>query len=123
MGNYRNAASEAVFQAQVIRLAKMNGWMVFHPRKIQSHDGKWMTAIQGDVGFPDLVFAHRLRGLIFAELKSSVGRIDPQQARWLEELVLAGAEAYIWRPRDLQDIADRLGRKSDSENRRSSVAG
>lgn len=117
MANYRRAASEAVFQAQVIRIAKMNGWMVFHPRKIQSRDGRWLTAVQGDVGFPDLVFAHRDRGIIFAELKSSVGRLEDQQTKWLEELVLAGAEAYIWRPKDLQDIADRLGRKSRENHR------
>lgn len=121
MANYRRAASEAVFQAQVIRIAKMNGWMVFHPRKVQSRDGRWLTAVQGDVGFPDLVFCHRDRGVIFAELKSSVGRLEDQQTRWLEELVLAGAEAYIWRPKDLQDIADRLGRKS-RENHRPSNA-
>jgi len=121
VANHRNAASEAVFQAQVIRLAKMNGWMVFHPRKAQAKDGRWLTAVQGDVGFPDLVFAHRLRGVIFAELKSSVGRIEDAQAKWLEELVLGGAEAYIWRPKDLQEIADRLGRKSNSENHHPSI--
>lgn len=121
MANQRPAGSEAVFQAQVIQIAKMNGWMVFHPRRVQAKDGRWMTAIQGDVGFPDLVFAHRLRGLIFAELKSAGGRVDEAQTRWLEELVLAGAEAYIWRPKDLQDIADRLGRKSRSENHHPSV--
>ena len=121
MGNHREPMTEAIFQAQVIRIAKMNGWLVFHPRKVQGRDGRWMTAIQGDVGFPDLVFAHRLRGLIFAELKSAGGKVEPAQTRWLEELVLAGAEAYIWRPRDLQDIADRLGRKSRSENHHPSV--
>lgn len=118
MANYRTHASEAVFQAQVIKIAKMNGWMVFHPRRVQTRDGKWLTAIQGDAGFPDLVFAHRQRGLIFAELKSSVGRIEDQQTRWLEELVLAGAETYIWRPINLPEIAERLGRKPNRENNR-----
>ena len=112
MGNNRPITSERIFQAAVIKLAKLNGWMVFHPRKMQTKDGRWLTAIQGDVGFPDLVFAHRQRGLIFAELKTTTGKVDPSQTRWLEELVLAGAEAYIWRPGDLQTIADRLGRKA-----------
>ena len=118
VANYRRAASEAVFQAQVIRIAKMNGWMVFHPRKIQSRDGRWLTAVQGDVGFPDLVFAHRNRGIIFAELKSSVGRLEDQQTRWLEELVLAGGEAYIYscdlsNMEDIDRMADEVLRDFD----------
>jgi hypothetical protein len=101
--------SEAIFQAKVIQIAKMNGWMVFHPRRSQTKDGRWLTAISGDAGFPDLVMAHRKRGVIYAELKTDRGRVEPHQRRWLEELDLAGAEAYLWRPKDLPAIAKRLG--------------
>ena len=104
--------SERVFQAKVIQIAKMNGWMVFHARRSQGIDGKWYTAVQGDVGFPDLVMAHRSRGVIYAELKAPQGRVEPMQKQWIETLDLAGAEAYVWYPKDLQQIAERLGGNS-----------
>lgn len=101
--------SERLFQAKVIQIAKMNGWLVFHARRSQGVDGKWYTAVQGDVGFPDLVMAHKTRGVIYAELKAPRGRVDQTQKRWIETLDLAGAEAYIWYPKDLETIAKRLG--------------
>ena len=101
--------SERLFQSKVIQIAKMNGWLVFHPRRSQTSDGRWLTAVQGDVGFPDLVMAHRERGLIYAELKAPGGRVQAMQKTWLNVLDCAGAETYIWYPKDLQAIADRLG--------------
>ena len=98
---------EAQFQAQVIQLARINGWKVFHPAKMQSRDGAWRTALQGDKGWPDLVLAHKDRGLIVAELKSDVGKVSFEQQAWLTHLA-PWAEVHVWRPRDIDVIAERL---------------
>jgi len=75
------AISEKEFQNKVIALAIMYGWRVTHFRASQV-GGKWMTAIQGHSGFPDLTMVHPHKGLVF--------------------------EAYVWRPSDMQFITNRL---------------
>ena len=105
------ALSEKEFQNKVIALSIMYGWRVTHFRAAQV-GGKWMTAIQGDSGFPDLVMAHQHKGLLFAELKTELGRLDPAQITWLRTLSAAGAEAYCWRPSDMHFITQRLLEKA-----------
>jgi len=105
--------NENNFLAAVMELAKWEGWMVYHPLPAQNGRGGWRTAQAGDVGFPDLVLAHPERGVIFAELKTSIGRATPDQKLWLETLTAAGVEAYLWRPLDIQAIRTRLGRKPE----------
>jgi len=100
--------TEKQFQALVIQLAKLNGWMVFHPMPVQNSKGVWRTAVAGDAGFPDLVLAHATKGLIIAELKSRLGRTTKGQDEWLDTLRLAGAETYVWRFSDLRAIKARL---------------
>ena len=101
------ALSEKEFQNKVIALAIMYGWRVTHFRASQV-GGKWMTAIQGHSGFPDICMAHADKGLVFAELKTERGKLDPAQVNWLGTLAATGAEAYCWRPSDMQFITDRL---------------
>ena len=108
------AISEKEFQNKVIALAIMYGWRVTHFRASQV-GGKWMTAIQGHSGFPDLVLAHEHKGIIYAELKSERGRLDPAQITWLRTLDAAGAEAYCWRPSDMQFITNRLLEKAPTK--------
>jgi hypothetical protein len=98
---------EAQFQAQVIQLARINGWKVFHPAKMQARDGTWRTALQGDKGWPDLVLAHKDRGLIVAELKSDAGKVSLEQQAWITHLA-PWAEVHVWRPKDLKEIVERL---------------
>ena len=102
--------NERQFQAAIIELAKWNGWKVFHPLPAQNARGGWRTAQAGDIGFPDLVLVHPRRGVIFAELKTAIGKLSDEQNDWLEALYAAGAEAYVWRPRDIEYIKDRLTR-------------
>ena len=105
--------TEAEFQTQVIEIAQLRGWMVMHQRPAQIRTGRWITAIQGDAGFPDLVLARpRLGDLIFAELKKEGGRISPLQKAWLRTLHDAGGEAYIWYPSNLPAIITRLSRSN-----------
>lgn len=94
--------SEAGFTTAVIDLAKLHGWLVMHQRPARTANG-WRTAISGDVGFPDLVLVRGTR-LIFAELKSEKGTVKPEQTEWLLRLGGAGAECYIWRPKNWKNI-------------------
>jgi len=100
--------SEAGWQAQVVELALSYGWMVQHSRPAKVGD-RWMTAITGHIGFPDLVLAHEIRGVLFAELKTGTGRLSTAQKEWRDALKAAGAEWRLWRPDDLPFIARRLG--------------
>jgi len=90
----------------------------------------WRTAVQGDVGFPDLVLVRAPRGevgarLIFAELKAEKGKESPEQTDWLDELFdtsIEGAygcgestrcegvrfEVERWRPSDWNTIVEVL---------------
>jgi hypothetical protein len=64
-------------------------------------------------GFPDLVIVGP-HGVVFAELKSSSGKVSAAQKEWHDDLRLAGSEAYIWRPDDwpfIQNTLQRLARR------------
>jgi len=105
--------TEAEFQAQVIDLARYFGWKVMHQRPAQIRTGRWVTAIQGDAGFPDLVLARPTAGeLIFAELKKEGGRISALQKAWIRTLTATGAETYVWYPSDMLEIITRLSRSN-----------
>jgi hypothetical protein len=105
--------NEASFQSTILELARLYGWHVHHTRAVQIRPGYWATPLQGVAGFPDLVLAksptarHR-GGVIFAEIKTATGRLSDTQKEWLERLSLGGAEVYVWRPRDIASIRERL---------------
>jgi hypothetical protein len=102
-----NDVSERIWQEQIETLARMNGWQVFHPSPHQVRKGVWRS---DGAGFPDLVLAHKERGLIFAELKTERGKVSPAQKLWALN-ILPHAEWYLWRPSQLELIAQRLGSK------------
>lgn len=97
--------SEAAFMQQVKALAYIHGWAFHHSTPSQTSKGKWITT--GAPGFPDVVMAHKQRGVIFAELKADKGRTTPLQDDWLERLS-PHVECYLWRPSDLDFISTRL---------------
>lgn len=91
--------TEREFQTDVLRLAAMFDWRVFH-----TFDSR-----RSAPGFPDLVLIRPPR-VIFAELKAPGGRVRPEQALWLHDLdQCPGVESYLWRPEDLQFVAATLG--------------
>lgn len=100
--------TEREFQGAVMDAARWLGWRCFHPRTVQTAEGTHLTAFTGDAGFPDLVLVHKYRGVIFAELKADRGRLSEQQREWRDQLITAGAEYYVWRPKDWDDIKTRL---------------
>lgn len=91
--------SEAEFQRQVTELARLRGWAYYH-----TVDSK-----RSHKGFPDLVLVKNR--IIYAELKTRLGRVKEEQRSWLDMLQRAGAEVYLWRPIDLPDIANILSAK------------
>lgn len=96
--------SEADWQRTVIDLAKVYGWKVHAERYARTKDGRWMTPIQGDAGFPDIVLVRCRDGqrqIIFAELKSETGKVSPEQQEWLD--LLGG---FLWRPSDYERIKE-----------------
>ena len=104
--------TEAEWTTQVVELARLNGWLVHHSRPAQDRRGRWSTPLQGDPGLPDLILARPPR-LLFAELKrQSAPKPSLEQARWLTALrANAGAEVYVWRPADIERVAEVLGRR------------
>lgn len=95
--------SEDEFLSQVIRLARLYGWLVMHQRPSINQRGRWMTAVQGNAGFPDLVLCGKGR-TIFAELKVGRNRTTPEQEAWLSRLRASGQWAEVWRPENWDAI-------------------
>lgn len=92
--------TERQFQAQLVALAKLNGWRCYH-----THDSR-----RSDPGFPDLVLVRER--VIFAELKRRSGKLRLEQREWLHDLENAGAEVYLLRPDDWADIERLLERRA-----------
>ena len=101
--------TEKEFQDKVVSIAKMYGWLIFHPTPHKVGQG-WRTDGRG---FPDLVLAHRDHGTIFAELKTQTGRLNLWQKAWQRALEKHG-EYYIWRPEELPFIISRLRGNNES---------
>jgi hypothetical protein len=92
---------EKAWQAQVIELALLYGWFVYH-----TYDSR-----RSQPGWPDLVLARPTTGeLIFVELKTDVGRLSPAQRSWLRVLEDCNQEVHVWRPRDFEAVHARLKR-------------
>jgi hypothetical protein len=94
--------AERAFLALVRRLARDQGYLVYHTHRSD----------KSEPGFPDLVCVKPGR-LIFAELKSQRGKLTTEQQTWLSLLArsIPGVEVHTWRPDDLPTIVAILGRK------------
>lgn len=63
------------------------------------------TSIHSPRGFPDLVLANpEQKRVVYAELKSEKGQVTEYQQEWLDCLTACGAEVYLWRPGDIEEI-------------------
>jgi hypothetical protein len=89
----------------VISVAKRYGWLIHHDLPAQNNRGRWLTNIQGDAGFPDLLMVHPVSGKILAvELKSERGKLSPLQKRWLMAFDAGGIFNSVWKPSDMEYI-------------------
>lgn len=99
-------------------LSRLGGWLRYHT----------LDSRGSDAGFPDEVLV-RGSQIVFAELKAGptrLARYQPtvEQKRWLGALRGAGADARLWTPDDLEEIADLLlpaGVSVHRSNRRSTA--
>jgi hypothetical protein len=90
---------ERDLMAEVRHIATGFGWRVYH-----THDSRRSTA-----GFPDLVLVRGSR-LVFAELKSLKGIVEPEQREWLDDLArVKGVEVWLVRPAaDYSELVESL---------------
>ncbi len=102
--------SEKQFMRQIIDIARVRGFLVAHFRPARTARGSWRTPVQADgKGFPDLVMVRaRDRRVIFAEVKSTSGKLTVEQIMWMSNLGAAGAETYVWTPANWPAIEERL---------------
>ena len=90
--------TEKQFQATVVELARLAGWLCFHP-----FDSRRSTP-----GFPDLTLVRGGR-IVFAELKVPPRTTTAAQDRWLAALqAVAAAEVHVWKPGDWDSIQQTL---------------
>lgn len=90
--------NEKEWRAQVIAWAKRSGWEAYFTQDSRNSPS----------GFPDLVLVRGER-LLFAELKTEVGRLSHAQENWLQLLgMVPEVEVYVWRPHDEQQVAEVL---------------
>jgi len=96
---YKIVVTERDLREQVRDLCNLFGWKMYFT---------W-TSIHSPRGFPDLVLANpEQKRVIFAELKSDKGKVTPQQEEWLSTLKACGQTVYVWRPADIEAIAEIL---------------
>jgi hypothetical protein len=84
-------------------LAPMLGWRLCY-HTLRSRGSK--------AGFPDRVLVRDR--VIYAELKREkrvATPITPEQREWLDALAKTGGEVYLWRPSDLDEIAQILSKR------------
>jgi len=96
--------SEKEWDAQLFAtrtgLASMLGWTLsYHTLRSKGSAS----------GFPDRVLARER--IVFVETKSATGKVSPAQKGWLDGLARAGGECYLWRPADLDEAAQVLGKR------------
>lgn len=104
--------SEKAFTAEVIRVARMLGWLVAHfraARVLRRGVEKYETPVAADgKGFVDLVLVRER--VLWVELKTDTGKLRPEQERWRDRLADAGQWVAVWRPDAWPDIQRLLGR-------------
>lgn len=90
-----DAMTEKAFQAGVVKLARFHGFsLIYHV----------FDSRRSAPGFPDLVIVNpRTERTLFRELKTTRGRVSPDQREWLDGLTMAGQDAGVWRPAGLDD--------------------
>ena len=84
--------------AHVRKLMKDLGLTGFHVEK--SLDVEKNQKNVSVKGWPDWTIRGP-HGVLFRELKSQRGRVEPEQREWLDALTAAGMNAAVWRPASL----------------------
>jgi hypothetical protein len=81
--------------AHVRRLMKDLGLTGFHvERSLDVEKNRKNVSVKGWLDWT----IRGPRGVLFRELKSQRGRVEPEQREWLDALAADGADADVWRP-------------------------
>ena len=92
--------------AHVRRLMKDLGLTGFHVEKsLDVEKNRKNVSVKG---WPDWTIRGP-RGVLFRELKSQRGRVEPEQREWLDALAADGADVDVWRPSCL--LSGRIARE------------
>lgn len=89
--------TEKQWQADVVRIARFGGWVVFHV-----YEAKRVVA-----GWPDLQLL-RPPEFVVVELKTEAGKLTEDQTAMLRRFDGCDIETYVWRPSDLAAVKLRL---------------
>lgn len=89
-------AAETLWQAKVEQLFRRYGWLCYHAKKPK----------RDQAGFLDLWAVHfSFKRLVIAELKTKRRKVTDEQQEWIDALIAANQEVYIWRlPEDWQEV-------------------
>lgn len=85
--------TEKQFQRQVVGLARILGWRVYHP-----YDSQRSTP-----GYPDLTLVHPRHGISWREIKTRKGPVSKHQREPFTLIEQARGDVAIWRPSDWTD--------------------
>jgi len=96
--------TEKAFQSDVMRVAKMLGWLCYH-----TFDSRRSAS-----GFPDLVLVRER--VLFRELKVGKNKLSPTQELWRDSIMDAGGDWAEWRETDMDDIVADLSRRPTQAN-------
>ena len=92
--------TEKAFQSDVMRVAKMLGWLCYH-----TFDSRRSAS-----GFPDLVLVRER--ILYRELKVGKNKLSQSQELWRDSIMDAGGDWAEWRETDMDDIVADLSRRS-----------
>ncbi len=103
------AISESDFQEVVGDMLTSFGWRWIHSRAARRKGEGWIVPVSGNStkGWPD-VFAIRDTDVLVLELKSERGRLTEDQRGWITVFRVAGIDAHVIRPSDLDWLEGRL---------------
>lgn len=101
----KNARPETEFRKGVVRLARLNGWLVSYAPTVQRRkDERWVTTEDYDAGRPDLTLA-RNGVVLLIELKVRPNKPTEKQKAWL---AAAGTHGRCFYPEDWPTIHEVL---------------
>lgn len=95
--DYQLCASEAEFQATIVELAKLRGWVVVHVPRMQGNPA----------GLPDLLL-WREDEYQLIEVKNETGKRRPSQERWANDAARCGVIVHLVRPSDWLRVQELL---------------
>lgn len=91
--------TEVRFQAQVVELARINGYDTYHT----------FNSRRSQAGWPDLaIYGHRR--YLMVELKAEKGHLSLAQRSTIAKLRAAGVDVRVWRPSQWNEIVATLTR-------------